>query len=287
MTIVRFEPPGELSDAKLLGHYQAAITSTNQKVKTFEFLGCEVKSFTLAGNTKPERFSDILKGAANNHNSIAIIVQNPIPESKLKLELGNIPPRLDIDGMNENRGFFQASATSESIARLVRSFTNPDSRVAVVGAVGFVGRGIVRLLEANQIQCLKIDMGDDLLQTHEADIVVSCTGEPELLNERYILPSHRLVVDAGFIPQPDGTIKGDVNRSAYDIPQYITPVPGGIGPLQMATLLERLVMVALDVELEPWTFALPSTAPKVTPDLSVTPERTQIPRRQPDSQLEP
>ncbi|PSB00388.1 bifunctional 5,10-methylenetetrahydrofolate dehydrogenase/5,10-methenyltetrahydrofolate cyclohydrolase [Merismopedia glauca] len=275
ITIVMFQPPEELTDAKILGQYRAAVTSTNQKVKTFEFLGCEVKSFTLPGNTEPERFGDILKGAANNRNSLAIIVQNPIPGSKLKLELGNIPPRLDIDGINENRGLFKASATSESIARLAQSFAIQGSKVAVVGAGGFVGRGVVRLLEDSQIQCLKIDMGDDLLRTHEADIVVSCTGEAELLDKRHILPSHRLVVDSGFIPQADGSIKGDVNRSAYDIPQYLTPVPGGVGPMQMATLLERIVELTQEQSPQKWTIETQSAEMiGIPPDILDLPDMT-------------
>jgi methylenetetrahydrofolate dehydrogenase (NADP+) / methenyltetrahydrofolate cyclohydrolase len=282
ITIVMFQPPDELTDAEMLGQYRAAVTSTNQKVKTFEFLGCEVKSFTLPGNTQPEHFSEILKDAANNGNSLAIIVQNPIPGSKLKLEIANIPPRLDIDGINENQGFFKASATSEAIARLARSFTKENSKVAVVGAGGFVGRGVVRLLEKEQIQCLKLDKGDNLLRTHEADIVVSCTGEPELLDERHILPSHRLVVDSGFIPQPDGSVKGDVNRSAYNIPQYLTPVPGGVGPLQMAVLLERIVELHLEQKLEKWSIPVPEIETIV-----LSPEELTVETLETDIELEP
>jgi methylenetetrahydrofolate dehydrogenase (NADP+)/methenyltetrahydrofolate cyclohydrolase len=89
----------------------------------------------------------------------------------------------------------------------------------------------------------------------------------------------------------DGSIKGDVNRSAYDIPQYLTPVPGGVGPLQMATLLERLVKVTLDLELEPWTLRVPEIDSDlfVVPDAIATPDvmYSPTPELEADIDLEP
>ena len=123
----------------------------------------------------------------------------------------------------------------------------------MIGAKGFVGRGVMRLLEEDNIQCIGLDEGDDLLRTHEADIVVSATGVKELLDERHLLPKHQLVVDAGFVPTEQGML-GDVKRSAYDIPKNLTPVPGGVGPLQMATLLERLISVTTGRDIEKWTY---------------------------------
>lgn len=274
VTIVMFHPPEIETNERILSQYQAAVTSTNQKVKTFEFLDCNVNRVELPATTTEDAFTNVILNAATQENSLGIIVQNPIPERDLRKILSKIPPSLDIDAINENQATFKASATSESIARLIQSFALPDSRVAVVGAGGFVGRGVVRLLEDSQIECIKLDYGDILTRTHEADIVVSCTGEPELLDQRHILPSHRLVVDSGFIPQPDGSVKGDVNRSAYEIPQYLTPVPGGVGPLQMAVLLERIVELHLEQKLEKWSVQVPEAEYNlsVVPDLLITPD---------------
>jgi methylenetetrahydrofolate dehydrogenase (NADP+)/methenyltetrahydrofolate cyclohydrolase len=124
--------------------------------------------------------------------------------------------------------------------------------VAVVGGRGFVGNGVVRLLEDSKIKCLTLDLGDDLRRTLDADLVVSATGVPEILSETHLKPEHRLVVDAGFIPIANKIILGDVKRSAYSIPQNITPVPGGVGPLQMAILLERLIKITLEINAPQW-----------------------------------
>jgi hypothetical protein len=78
------------------------------------------------------------------------------------------------------------------------------------------------------------------------------------LDERHIKPSHKLVIDCtfaidGLTLDEKPNIKGDVARSAYDIPQFITPVPGGIGPMEMAVLLERFIIQEFpSLQIEPW-----------------------------------
>ncbi|MGB5634162.1 MAG: tetrahydrofolate dehydrogenase/cyclohydrolase catalytic domain-containing protein [Waterburya sp.] len=145
-----FQPPDGLNNKQMLAQYSAALSSTNQKIKTFEFLGCNVDRRELSAKTSSSQFSKLLKNAANNPNSIGIIVQNPIPKGKLKSKLETIPPRLDIDGINST-SIFEASATSEAVSRLVSSFAASGDRVAVVGSMGFVGGGVVKLLQSQGI----------------------------------------------------------------------------------------------------------------------------------------
>ncbi|WP_017716891.1 tetrahydrofolate dehydrogenase/cyclohydrolase catalytic domain-containing protein [Kamptonema formosum] len=251
LLIIRFSPPPDLNDIQR-AKYRAAEVSAVEKVKTFSFLNCEVDYRLLSENTTPPEFREIISSANSDTNTVGAIVQNPIPRLLIP-ELDVLSPEKDLDSLQENHPLFTASATSEAIARLVQSFTDENSLVAVVGGRGFVGRGAVRLLEQNGINCLTLDIGDDLTRTLEADIVVSATGQPELLDERHFRPYHRLVIDAGFVPIQNNVL-GDVKRSAYEIPQNITPVPGGVGPLQMATLLERLVTAVTGITIEKWSY---------------------------------
>ncbi|MEV6583667.1 hypothetical protein AB0M92_36620 [Streptomyces sp. NPDC051582] len=85
-------------------------------------------------------------------------------------------------------------------------------------------------------------------------IVVSTAGSAHLLTSEHIRPHHRVVVDSGFSPQPDGSFAGDMHPSATSIPQNITPVPGGVGPVEMAVLMERIVRQVTDPDLQPWSF---------------------------------
>ena len=258
ITIILFQPPKGLENPQMSAQYSAAVTSTNQKVSTFRFLGCDVERKELDAEISSSQFAKVLKDAASNPNSIGIIVQNPIPQHKLRSRLELIPPSLDIDGINPN-SIFQASATSEAISRLVSEFAEAGDRVAVVGSRGFVGSGVVRLLQSRNIKTIELDRatGNTDAQIKEsvlsADLVVSATGKANLIQSDHLKTSHKLVVDAGFIPQADGTVLGDIGKNAYDIPEYLTPVPGGVGPTQMAVLLERIMSVA-QVSIQPWNY---------------------------------
>lgn len=265
VTIILFKPPQDLIDKQILGQYSAALTSTNQKVKTFEFLGCQVNRHELTADVKIGQFRDTITTAAKDPRSLGIIVQNPIPDLDLAIGLEEIPPRLDIDGINKT-SIFEASATSEAISRLVINFTQSGDRVAIVGSMGFVGKGVVQLLKRQNIELIELDRGkgDTDSQIEQtilgADLVVSATGKANLIQPEYLKPEHKLVIDAGFIPQADGTVIGDISQKAYDIPQYLTPVPGGVGPTQMAVLLERIFQVA-QIELQPWNYQLDIVKP--------------------------
>jgi len=99
---------------------------------------------------------------------------------------------------------------------------------------------------------LALDLGDDLRQLRDVDVVLSATGRPHLLTPEY-LRGHLLVVDSGFVPHPDGP-RGDVAPDAARIPAAITPVPGGIGPVEMAVLAERLTIAVAAPDVASWRY---------------------------------
>ncbi|WP_243146705.1 tetrahydrofolate dehydrogenase/cyclohydrolase catalytic domain-containing protein [Scytonema sp. UIC 10036] len=258
ITIIRFNPPANLRVSEnlserqksLKGKYEAALVSENQKLATFESFGVKVTRQTLSPeDTTVEQFQSLLRNINDNENVKAAIVQFPIP-SEFEDSLEILSPEKDIDIVREEpNGLFSVPATSEGVA-FVESFAQPDSNIAVIGGGGFIGNGVVNYLREKNINCFILEDGDDLSRTRVADIVVTVTGVPGLATP-YILPQHRLVVDSGFTPgetKQDRT-RGDVDKSAYNIPQNITPVPGGIGPTEMAILAERFIKMELGIEL--------------------------------------
>jgi methylenetetrahydrofolate dehydrogenase (NADP+) / methenyltetrahydrofolate cyclohydrolase len=264
ITIIRFNTPANLRitenlserQKSLKGKYEAALVSENQKLATFESFGVKVNRETLSPeDTTIEQFQNILRNVNDNENVKAAIVQFPIP-SEFEDSLEILSPEKDIDIVREETNdLFSAPATSEGVARIVESFAQPDSNVAVIGGGGFIGNGVVNYLREKNINCFILEDGDDLTRTRVADIVVTVTGVPGLATP-YILPEHRLVVDSGFTPgeTKQDFPKGDVDKSAYNIPQNITPVPGGIGPTEMAILAERFIKMELGIELPKWNY---------------------------------
>lgn len=228
--------------------------SADQKVRAFEHVGFGVDHRVLPPTVSAAEFAGVIAAYNDDPHTAATIVQYPPPPRLTPLVQG-LAPAKDIDALLEDRSPHRACATADGIVRLVTPFTADHPSIAVVGARGFVGSGVIRLLADAGQNVIALDVGDDLRAASDADIVVSTTGQPHLLTAEHIRPHHRLVVDSGFMPQPDGTVAGDVHPNASQIPQIITPVPGGVGPVEMAVLMERIVKQEADASLPSWTVA--------------------------------
>ena len=254
VAIVRFEPPSNSSDFDR-ARFDAARVSMNQKIKAFEFLGCGIEPINpLPFDLVPPAFRDLIDQLNRDPRIRGIIVQYPVSR-QLEPFVRGIAREKDLDALS-SASPFAVPATSEGIVRIVELFA-ADALIAIVGARGFVGQGVVQQLSDRGFRVLALDQRDsgfvaeDLLQVRNADIVISTTGQPELLDERHLTPYHRLVIDSGFINLGD-RIDGDVRASARAIAQNFTPVPGGIGPTEMAVLLERFVNKELAAQFNPW-----------------------------------
>ncbi|MEE1759154.1 tetrahydrofolate dehydrogenase/cyclohydrolase catalytic domain-containing protein [Streptomyces sp. SP18BB07] len=250
VTIIRFQP-AENDPPEWKVKLEASKVSAEQKVKSFEHLGFQADHVVMPPGTTRAQFTETLERANQDPATRAIIVQFP-PPAQLQPLVQRMDPAKDIDALTKGRSPYTACATAEGICRVVEPFAQDDPVIAVVGSKGFVGQGVVSTLREQGHRLMELDAGDDLRRVHDADIVVSVTGNPGILGPDHLRPHHRLVVDSGFVPQADGTVKGDVQRAAYDIPQHLTPVPGGIGPVEMATLMERVVRREVDPNAPSW-----------------------------------
>lgn len=256
IAIIRFEPR---VDAPQLdrARYEAAAISSRQKIKTFNFLGCQTDEYVKSSLFSKQEFEDLLARLNQDESTTGIIVQLPVSLELRPTLAFAIAPEKDLDALGRSPSLFPICATAEGIVRIVEPFVSPDSIVAVVGHLGFVGRGIVERLSQKAINYIGLERDDDLTPIRDTDLVISATGQPEILDERHLTPYHRLVVDSGFTPIK-GEIFGDVKKSAYAIVQNITPVPGGTGPIEMAILMERIVRKEINPNLQPWTYSAPS-----------------------------
>ncbi|WP_055539099.1 tetrahydrofolate dehydrogenase/cyclohydrolase catalytic domain-containing protein, partial [Streptomyces neyagawaensis] len=250
VAIIRFQPAeNDPPDWKI--KLEASKVSAEQKVKSFEHLGFQADHVVMPPGTTRAQFAEVLERANQDPQTRAIIVQFP-PPAHLQPLVQRMDPAKDIDALTKGRSPYNACATAEGICRVVEPFAKDDPVIAVVGSKGFVGQGVVTTLREQGHRLMELDAGDDLRRVRDADIVVSVTGNPGILGPDHLRPHHRLVVDSGFVPQADGSVKGDVQREAYDIPQHLTPVPGGIGPVEMATLMERVVRREVDPDAPSW-----------------------------------
>ncbi|MEV4437901.1 bifunctional 5,10-methylenetetrahydrofolate dehydrogenase/5,10-methenyltetrahydrofolate cyclohydrolase [Streptomyces sp. NPDC049577] len=251
VAIIRFLPT-ESDPPHWERRMEASRVSAEQKVRAFSHLGFGVDHVVLPGTTSAAEFAQRIEAFNADTSTSSVIVQFPPPAHLVRL-VQHLDPAKDIDALLGDRSLQRACATADGISRIVAPFAE-DARIAVVGARGFVGSGVVRLLNDQGLDVVPFDLGDDLREVTRADIVVSTAGNPHLLTAEHIRPHHRLVVDSGFTPQADGSVAGDIRPEAARVPQNITPVPGGVGPVEMAVLMERIVRKEANPDLKPWTF---------------------------------
>jgi len=175
---------------------------------------------------------------ANSDETIdGILVQLPIiGATKWDTEqiLCSINPEKDIDGLNPKSRF--VPAVVGAIERVMEIFkVNEEQSVAVVGALGEVGKRLVLRFQTLGYDVKGFDKGDDLNTINMYKIVVGATGEEGLIKKEF--------VGNDFIGIDLGYPKGDFSKEAFEKAQMITPVPGGVGPLTVVSLFENLAVI--------------------------------------------
>ncbi len=177
-----------------------------------------------------------------------VIVQLPLPtDIDSEAVLAAIPPAVDVDGLVPGSHF--DPPTARAVLRILDSLgIDWDSRQCVVVGQGrLVGKPVTRLLQARGCAVVVADVmtPDVPALVRSAEVVVSAVGKPGLITTDMLRPE-AVVVDAGT-SESGGSILGDVAPAALAHVAFATPVPGGVGPVTVALLMEHVVRRAEQV----------------------------------------
>jgi methylenetetrahydrofolate dehydrogenase (NADP+)/methenyltetrahydrofolate cyclohydrolase len=144
-----------------------------------------------------------------------------------------IKPKKDVDGLGIESGFLGATVKA---VLLILDKVKARGKIVVVGSRGMVGKGLVAVLSQTGRSVVSAHASQPNLGqvTKTADVLVSATGRPNLIKANMIKPG-AVVIDVGW---PKGDIEFATVKNKAGV---ITPVPGGVGPLTVACLLENLV----------------------------------------------
>lgn len=227
----------------LIGNDPASRLYVDLKKKAAARIGAELDVYFLKENTKLEEII-LLIGTLNTDDNVqGIMVQMPIPEnlSAFKDEIINtINPEKDVDGLQKDSPFLHptAKAVMEIIDQAKKEIPLKEApyKVVVVGATGMVGAPLVQELKDEKYNVIPCDINTTDLKkaTLQGDIVISCAGVPNLIKGDMVKEGV-VIVDVG---SPRGDIEFDtVSPKAL----FITPVPGGVGPVTISCLLENLI----------------------------------------------
>ena len=238
-----------------IGTDSASTVYVNHKKKDCERVGFHSKVTRLPSNTSQEEVIDLVK-QLNRSNSIhGILVQMPMPSHvNEQMVIDSILPQKDADGLGTvNLGNLLIGrehilpCTPGGILRLIEKTKVKlvGKRGVCVGRSRLVGKPIGLLLlnrHATVTFCHSrtTNLG---LETKEADILVVAVGKPKFITEEMVKPE-AIVIDVGINRAGDSLI-GDIDFKAVSkVASFITPVPGGVGPMTRAILLENTLKLA-------------------------------------------
>lgn len=240
----------------LVGDDPASQIYVKNKKKTAENLGINSIVINYPSDIPENVLLDKIKELNNDNKITAILVQLPLPKhiDKFKI-IDAIAPEKDVDGLtpyNSGKLFsgeepYVYPCTPKGILLLLDEYNIEleGKHVVVIGRSNLVGKPVAQMLlnrNATVTMCHSHTKNlSDITKT--ADIVVSAVGK-NIIGEK-MLKSDCVVVDVGIFKDISGKICGDVDfANASKIAAYISPVPGGVGPMTIASLMLNTVELA-------------------------------------------
>lgn len=236
----------------LVGGDPASATYVRMKQNACKRVGMESLAIEMSGETTTEELLAKINELNNNPNCHGILLQHPVPEQIEERDcFDSIALEKDVDGVT-CLGFGRmamgeeayGSATPQGIMRLLAAYDIPlqGKHAVVVGRSPILGKPMaMMLLNANATVTICHSRTENLAEIiRGADIVVGAVGKPEFIKAEWIKDG-AVVVDAGYHP---GGI-GDIELAPlHDRAAAITPVPGGVGPMTINTLILQSVEAA-------------------------------------------
>ncbi len=238
----------------LVGDNSASETYVKMKAKVADELGVYSEIHQLEDDIPEAELFELIDDLNNDEQIDGILVQLPLPEHINPDQIIEaIDPDKDVDGFHpvntgrlfsgQNEGLRFVACTPLGIIELIERYTDIDGKKAViVGRSNIVGKPVAHLLlEKNATITICHSHTSDLKEeTLQADILVAAVGYPELIKGDMVKEG-ATVIDVG-INRIEGKLIGDVDfEEASKRASYITPVPGGVGPMTIAMLMKNTI----------------------------------------------
>ena len=241
----------------LVGNDPASTVYVKNKKKACEYTGIKSVSYELAEETTEEELLSLID-KLNEDNAInGILVQLPLPKHiNEDAVIKRISPDKDVDGFHPEsvgrlsigeRGF--VSCTPAGVIQLLKrsKVEITGAECVVVGRSNIVGKPMAMLLirENGTVTVCHSKTKNLKEVTKRADILVAAIGKPEFIDSSYVKEG-AVVIDVGIHRKGEKKLCGDVNYASVEpIASKITPVPGGVGPMTIAMLMNNCYEAAL------------------------------------------
>jgi methylenetetrahydrofolate dehydrogenase (NADP+)/methenyltetrahydrofolate cyclohydrolase len=237
----------------LIGEDLASKTYVNMKSKACKDIGIYSIVHEMPDSISEEKILQTIEMMNENPNIHGILVQLPLPKHiRTSKVLEKINFSKDVDGFHPfNVGRLSIGlnsfvpATPLGVIKLLKHYEIKikGKNVVIVGASNIVGKPLASLFlnENATVSICHIHTKDLLLYTKEADILCVGVGKINLIEKKHI-KENAVVIDIGINKNSNNKLVGDVDfENVKDICSYITPVPGGVGPMTIAMLLSNTI----------------------------------------------
>lgn len=245
----------------LVGENKKSKLFLSLKKKAAQRVGVELEVVKLDSDTRINELIHRIRKFNNDKKVQGVMVQLPLPKRFSKTDgdriINSIARKKDIDGMRDDSPFL--TPVAKAVLEVVKEALNivrpslkaRPYKVVVVGAKGFIGRKIVKVLKemSYQVKGVDLETKDLKSKTRKADILICATGVPGLIKGSMV-KDKSIVIDVGA-PKGDVLFNEEKEKASFISKKqtlFISPVPGGVGPVTIASLLENLIEAAKRIE---------------------------------------
>lgn len=240
----------------MVGNNSASQIYVRNKSRACDEVGIEFEEYLLPTNTEQSELLNLIDKLNNQEDINGILLQSPIPDGlDINEAFRKISPEKDVDGFHPvNVGKLVlgqdtfVSCTPYGIMRMFEAY-NIDlegKNAVVIGRSNIVGKPMSHcLLNKNATVTICHSRTKNLAEiTKRADILVAAIGKAEFVKADMVKEG-AVVIDVGINRTEEGKLKGDVDfENVSKKASYITPVPGGVGPMTIAMLMNNVVKAA-------------------------------------------
>ena len=237
----------------MVGDDPASKVYVRNKSKACENVGIEYEEYLLESNITQKELIDLIKKLNKDKTVNGILLQSPIPSNlDINEAFGTIAPEKDVDGFNPinvgklvlNQDTF-VSCTPYGIMKMFEEYNIDLSgkNVVILGRSNIVGKPLIHCcLNKNATVTTCHSKTQNIKEiTSKADILISAIGKAHFITTDMV-KENAVVIDVGINRLDNGKITGDVDfENVKEKASYITPVPGGVGPVTIAMLINNVI----------------------------------------------
>ncbi len=240
----------------MVGDDKASKVYVKNKSKACEEIGIEYEEFLLDSNITMDELLNLIEELNERKDIHGILLQSPIPKHlNINKAFNKIDYKKDVDGFNPiNVGKLVIgedsfiSCTPYGVIKMLEEYgiEIEGKNAVVIGRSNIVGKPLAQcLLAKNATVTICHSRTKNIHQiTNNADILVAALGRPKYVKDSMVKDG-AVVIDVGINRNDDGKIVGDVDfESVSKKASYITPVPGGVGPMTIAMLMNNVIKAA-------------------------------------------